>query len=324
MISIIVTAYREEKTIEKVIKCLLDSEYSGLGEHKLDKKWEFILVAPDEQTRKAALKALAALGVSKENYHILVDPGNGKPAALNMAFEKAKGDYLIPTDGEVMFEKGAVFELVELLEERLEKGEKVGGITGRPVSMDDKSSMMKYFGNLLSDAAHHKRNIDLTEDPKGLSTKLIPKRKFFPLSGYIYLIKNLDWQIPEDVLVDDAFISYELFNKGYKLYYAPGAKVKVKFPTNLSDYFKQKKRSTGGFIQLWKYNIVKPETKSRSFWRELEYFWFPIKYASNLKELIWSLMLYPIRLWLWAMIFWERKIIKKNFKDTWVRIESTK
>ncbi len=324
MLSIIVTAHKEEKTIREVINCLLDQKYSGLGEHKTDEDWEFILVAPDKATINAAKDALKKLEISTEKYQILVDPGNGKPAALNMAFEKAKGEYLLPTDGEVMFEKRAVFELVDLLEQKLDQGQKVGGITGRPVSLDDKSSMMKYFGNLLSDAAHHKRNIDLTDDPKGLSTKLVPKRKFFPLSGYIYLIKNLDWKIPEDVLVDDAFISYELFNKGYKLYYAPEAKVKVKYPTNLPDYFKQKKRSTGGFIQLWKYNVVKPETKSRSFWRELEYFWFPIKYATSLKELIWSITLYPIRLWLWIMIFWERKITKKNFKDTWVRIESTK
>ena len=115
-----------------------------------------------------------------------------------------------------------------------------------------------------------------------------------------------------------------IFNEGGRIEYEPEALVFVKYPTNLKDYFKQKKRSTGGYMQLWEYGIVKPETKSRSFWRELEYFWFPIKYARNLKELFYSFMMYPVRLWLWVQIFWERKIVKKDFVKTWVRVESTK
>jgi cellulose synthase/poly-beta-1,6-N-acetylglucosamine synthase-like glycosyltransferase len=129
---------------------------------------------------------------------------------------------------------------------------------------------------------------------------------------------------PEDTLVEDAYISYVIHNQGGKIVYAPEAVVYVKYPTNMNDFYKQRKRTVGGFVQLWKYGVVTEETKSRSFWRELEYAWFPLKYAQNLKELLWSFMLYPIRLWLWIRIYWERKVLNKSFFKTWVRVESTK
>jgi cellulose synthase/poly-beta-1,6-N-acetylglucosamine synthase-like glycosyltransferase len=324
VLSIVVTAYKEEETIPSVIEYLLAPAQSGLGEHQLDKDWEFILIAPDHGTQEAARKALSALKIPASKFQILQDAGKGKPAALNQCFKVAKGDYLLLTDGDVVFKQGGIASLIEATEQAIAAEDNFGGITARPVGAAPKTTMLNYWGALLADAAHHKRQIDLTEHPVGFSTKLVKKREFFPLSGYGMLIKNIGWEIPEDTLVDDAFISYELHNNGYKLHYAPDAEVYVKYPTTLSDYFKQKKRSTGGYVQLWKYGVVKPGTKTRSFWRELEYFWFPIRYARGLRELVWSLMLYPTRLLLWAMIYWERKVLNKDFSKTWVRIESTK
>lgn len=320
MLSIIVTAFKEEKHIAQVINCLLDPTYSGIGQTKLDQDWEFILIAPDEPTRKAAKHALAELAVPTSKLKILTDAGQGKPAALNICFKAAGGDWLLLTDGDVYFNKRAVAELVEVALTRPE----LGGISARPKSSEPIHDKLDYWGHLLADAAHHKRTIDLTANPVGKSTKIVPKRNFFPLSGYGMLIRNLNWQLPTDVLADDAYLSYELHNRGYKIGYAPAAEVMVKYADTLTDYFKQKKRSAGGYVQLWSYGIVKPETKSRSFWRELEYFWFPLSYAKSCKQLYWSILLYPTRLWLWLMIYWERKIRHKSFNNTWVRIESTK
>jgi len=328
MLSIIVTAYREEKTIAKVVRHLLDSQFSGLGKHKLDSAWELILVAPDVQTRSAAKQELKKLAIPETNWQILIDQQKGKPVALNMCLAVAKGDWLLLTDGDVTFGKNAVWEIVELAEagqkSHIAGAQLLGGVSSRPVGKLAKTTMLNYWGKLLADAAHHKRTLDLTEHSEGFSRRIVPKRKFFPLTGYGMLIRNLNWVLPEDILADDAYISYGLHNQGFRLGYAPEARVLVKYPTKLSDYFKQKKRSTGGYLQLWQYGVVRPETKSRSFWRELEYFWFPIRYAQNLREVIWSLLLYPTRAWLWLLIFWERKVQKKSFKKTWVRVESTK
>jgi cellulose synthase/poly-beta-1,6-N-acetylglucosamine synthase-like glycosyltransferase len=316
-ISLIITAFKEENTIAKCISSLADTKYSGV-----DKNFELILVAPDEGTHKVALEEVKRLGI-EDKFIEIYDPGEkegkGKPTALNMALKKATGEILVFTDGDVYFGQNAVSNLIKHFEK-----EEVVLVTGRPRSDDKRDNMMGYFGHLLSDAAHHKRTIDLTDNPVGKSLQIIKKRAFFPVSGYIYAMRKNDILFPEDCLVDDAFISYAVFNAGGRIEYEPEAEAFIKYATNLNDYYKQKKRSTGGFVQLWEYGVVKPETKTRSFGRELEYIWFPIRYSRNIREFFWSILLYPIRLWLWVMIYWERKIVKKDFVKTWVRIESTK
>ncbi len=333
MISFLLTAFHEENTIGKAIDCLVTPEYSGYTGD-----FELLLGCPDPETYAAAIIKVKELGIENK-FKWVQDPGKkegkGKPTGLNMLVNAAKGDILIFTDGDVYFDKNAVIEIIKTFEDP-----EVQLTTGRPVSGDSINSMMGYFGHLLADAAHHKRNIELlgTISP---TTKLISKTGFFPVSGYIWALrksfinklpktkemvggKEITGIFPEHTLVDDAFVSYLVHNSGGKIGYAPEARAFVKYPTNLNDYFKQKKRSTGGYVQLWEHGVVRPETKSRSFGKELEYFWFPIKYAKSLKQFWWSLMLYPTRLWLWIMIFWERRVTKKDFVKTWVRIESTK
>lgn len=313
LISIIITAFKEEATIGRAIECIANSEYSGIPEN-----YEIILTAPDEGTHNVASLKAKELDITDKLIHIY-DPGKGKPMGLNMALDKARGSIQIFTDGDVYLAKFAIKRLLKHF-----RNPSVELVTGRPVSSDSKNNLMGYFGHLLADAAHHKRTIDLTDNPEGLSLKLVRKRAFFPVSGYIYAMRKNDIRFPIDCLVDDAYISYMVFNNGGRIEYEPRSEAYVKYPTNLSDYFKQKKRSTGGYMQLWEYGIVRSDTKTRSFWRELEYIWFPIRYAKNIKQLIFSFLMYPIRLWLWIQIFWERKVVKKNFVKTWVRVESTK
>jgi cellulose synthase/poly-beta-1,6-N-acetylglucosamine synthase-like glycosyltransferase len=312
-VSLIVTAWKEDKTIAQCIDSITGVN-SGINNN-----FELILACPDDATYNAALEEVKKLKI-EDKFVFVKDPGKGKPAALNMILQKATGDILIFTDGDVYFKEGSVAKLVS----HFENDNSLKAVTGRPVSNDERNNMMGYFGHLLSDAAHHKRTIDLTENPQGKGRTFVKKRNFFTVSGYIYAISKFHIEFPSDCLVDDGFLSYVLHNDGGKIEYEPEAIAYVKYPKNLADYFKQKKRSTGGFLQLWEYGVVRPETKTRSFWRELEYFWFPIAYAKNLRELFWSFLLYPIRLWLWVMIYFERKVLKKDFVKTWTRIESTK
>jgi cellulose synthase/poly-beta-1,6-N-acetylglucosamine synthase-like glycosyltransferase len=294
MISIIITSYKEPKTIGKAIRCIALPDC------------EIIQISPDSETLNAGLKVAQELNLGK-NFKQIKDPYKGKPHALNMAFKKASGDILVLTDGDVFFDKNAVSELIKPF-----KDKKVGGVTGRPVSRDKKDNMMGYFGNLLSDAAHHKR------------MKTLKKGLFFPMSGYIMTIRNYGIELPKDVLSDDAYISYFVVNKGKEIAYAPKAKAFVKYPTNLNDYYKQKVRSLGGYLQLEKYGVIKNEKKTRTFKDELSYFWFPFSYASNIKEFFWSKLLFPIRIVTWIKIFFDRKVFKKDFEKSWIRIESTK
>ncbi len=313
MISILITAWKEDKTIGKSIETFI-SGYKG--------DFELLLAIPDHETKTAALKKVTELGINNKTWFSdMIKDGKpkGKPAELNYLIDKAKGDILFFGDGDVYYKKNNIEKMLAHF-----NNPKVMAVTGRPKSSEPKNTMMEYFGNLLADAAHHKRTVELTKNVEGHDAKFVRKINFFPVSGYLFAMRKTDIRAPEDTLVEDAYFSYAILNNDGIIEYEPEAVVYVKYPSTLSDYFKQKKRSAGGYVQLWKYGVVKPETKSRSFWLELEYFWFPITYASNIKELLWSLLLYPIRLWQWILIHWEQKVVKKDFFKTWVRIESTK
>lgn len=312
MISIIITSWKEPNTIGKCIKCIADREYSGLkGE------FEILQLSPDKETLDAGLKAAKELNLSKKEYIQIQDPRKGKPSALKLAFKKAKGEIWILTDGDTYFERNSVKYLLEPFE-----NEDIGGVSGRPVSKDRRDNMMGYWGHLLSDAAHDRRIITM-DDREG--NYYLSRDTFFPMSGYIMAVRNLNFDIPSNVLSDDAYISYSIRNQNKEIAYAPKAMCYVKYPANLKDYYKQKVRSLGGFIQLETFKIFQKDQQSRSIWIELKYTFFVLKYANNMKELLWSLLLFPVRLWTWFKIFWERRVLKKDMpKLGWERIESTK
>ena len=294
MVTVIITSYKEPGTIGKAIRSISSKDY------------EIIQISPDSETLNAGSKVARELKIEK-NFKQIKDPCKGKPHALNLAFKEAKGDILVLTDGDVFFDENAIEKLIKPF-----KNNDVGGVSGRPVSRDKKNTMMGYFGHLLSDAAHHKR------------MNVIGKGEFFPMSGYIMATRNYKIELPDDVLSDDAYISYAIANKNKKIAYAPKARAFVKYPTNLNDYYKQKVRSLGGYLQLEEYGVVKNEKKTRTLRDELAYFWFPFSYASNLREFFWSILLFPIRIITWIKIFFDRKVFKKDFKKSWTRVESTK
>jgi len=312
MISVIIASWKEPKTIGKCIKCIADGEYSGIP-----KDFEILQVSPDKETLEAGKKAAKELNLSSSQYIQLIDPIKGKPFALKMAMKKVKGDIIIWTDGDTYFGEGSVGALVKPFD-----NPKVGGISGRPISMDRKDNVFGYWGHLLSSSADHRRRNTMEETKDGY---YLSKDKFFPMSGYIMATRNIDLKIPSDVLSDDAYISYELRNKGYEIGYTQDATCYVKYPTSLRDYYKQKVRSLGGFIQLERMGVFQRDKQSRSFFIELGYAFYALGYAKNIKEFFWSCLLFPVRLWTWIRIFWERRILKKGMpKDGWERIESTK
>jgi cellulose synthase/poly-beta-1,6-N-acetylglucosamine synthase-like glycosyltransferase len=163
----------------------------------------------------------------------------------------------------------------------------------------------------LANAAHNER------------LKRRKNKKFIDCSGnLIGLRAGIIKELPADLLSEDAYMSHYVWSKGFDTEYVPLAKVFVKYPTNLKDWIKQKRRSAGGYPQLNKY--FKKTPKMRSFSSEvIKGPVYAINYAKNLKELSWSLVLFPIRLYLWILTFYD-KISKKNFKQIWQRVESTK
>ena len=293
MISIIITAYKEEKTVGKAIESFL--------KQKSPEKIEILVACPDKQTKAVIDK------YKDQNVIHVQDPGKGKPIALNLCFKKAKGDKLILSDGDVYVNKHSIKELINELNK-----ENVGAVTGRPVSLNSRASMLGYFSHILTDlGAHHTR------------LKYVNQGKFIVCSGYLFAMKKIFTEIPEDALSDDAVMSHMISEKGYKISYAPKAEVYVKYPTHFKDWIVQKKRSAGGYNQLKQY--FPHRQRMRSFWKEIAEGWYkPLTYPRDLKEFIWTLWLYVCRTYLWYKIYKDINLKKQEFKKVWVRVESTK
>lgn len=292
MISIIITAYKEEKTIGKAIDSILSNE--------ILENYELLVLAPDKPT----LDVVRSYQKKSRKIIPIKDSGKGKPSALNMAFKQVKGEYLILTDGDVYISKKAIQEILKPF-----KDKKIGAVSGRPISLTSRKTMLGFWSHLLTDIAHKRRLFALK------------KKKRFYCSGYLFAMRRgIVDEIPEDTLSDDGFMSHMVYSKKYGISYNPGAEVYVQFPTNLKDWIKQKRRSAGGYNQIRNWTNV----EMRSFSKESLGILQVLKYPKTMKEFFWTLSLVFMRVYLWTIIFLDINLRKKEFKKIWVRVDSTK
>ena len=296
MLSIIITAFKEPKTITRAIEAFLNQ--------KIKDGFEILVVCPDEETQQAVLK------YARKNSRIrfIKDKGQGKPKALNLAFNQAQGDILVLSDGDVYVGENSVSTLIKPFDDP-----KIGAVSGRPISLNSRDILFGFWSHLLTNAGAHLERLNRAR-----------QRKFIACSGYLYAIrKGIVQKIPEKVLSDDVIISHIIWQKGYKIVYSPEAKVYVKYPSNFRDWLIQKRRSAGGYMQINKY--FKNPPRMRSFSREIISGTFKaLSYPKTLKEFWWTLLLFFARLYLWIIILWDQRIRKPCFEEMWKRVESTK
>lgn len=311
MISIIITSFKEPKTIGKCIKCIANPNYSGIKE-----PFEVIQVSPDKETLEAGKKAAKDLNLKK--FIQIKDPKRGKPFALNLAFKKARGNILILTDGDTYMERNAIKYLLKPFRDK-----KVGGVSGRPKAINNRNTFMGYIGHLLVDAGDYRRKKVMKKTEKGY---YVSDEKFFPMSGYIMATRKEFTNVPPNTLSDDAYISYNIRNQGLEIAYEPRAIAYIKTPTTIKDYFKQKVRSLGGYIQLKKMGVMQRDKQSRGFFTEVRHTTFALfYYPRNFREFIWSVILHFLRLYLWLLIFIKQILKQEDMpQNGWERVESTK
>ncbi len=287
-ISLIITAFKEPKTIVKAL---------GVAAVQLFDKDQIIVVAPDELTLRAARRFSSKVELVK-------DRAGGKPAALNLARQKARGEIIILTDGDVYIGSKAIKALFKKF-----KNSKNGIVSGRPIPINDKKTLLGFWAYLLTESAHR------------LRLKREKENRFFDCSGYLLAIrKKLLTKIPEDNLVEDAYLSQRVYSLGFKTAYAPEAEVRVKFPESFSDWLKQKVRSVGGAREQYFKNVP----QMRGLRQEIVEIGLLISLCHNPKEYFYLLLLFLARIYLWILIFWKLEIKKEPFEKIWQRVESTK
>lgn len=290
--SVIITSSHEPQTIGRALNAILTQDASQI--------LEILVVAPDKKTLLAAKEA----SQNNKKVKFVQDKGKGKPAALNLAFSRAKGEIFVLTDGDVFLGKNALTHLFSVF-----KNPKVGGACGRPIAINPKNKMIDFWAHFLTDSAHQIR------------LKLTRKKQFIELSGYLLAVrKSLLNPLPTDILADDSYISHLIAKKNFLTVYVPKAKVFVKYPNSFSDWLTQKTRSSFEYI----FKEYSSGNTMRSFLKEtawgLKFFLF---YPKNPKEFFWLLVLFLARAYLWLKIFYLRLVFKDK-KRLWVIVKSTK
>lgn len=308
MISIIITAKNEEKTIGRAVRSFLQSMNNyqlTINSNQLivNQDFEIIIIACDDKTLEAAKKGF-------DGVKLIKDKGKGKPMAMNLAIREARGNILIFSDGDVFVDERAVGELL-----------KVDGdlVSGRPTFVNEieiisNNGIYNYWQDVLFGAAHRLRLYRNN------------KNQFFSLSGYLFLAKRKvfkNFKFPEELLTEDEYLSYWAYNQGFSIKYAPKAMVRVKFPNNYQDFVRQKARTLGGSYQIpsdWKKGV-----KMRSFIKESIGGFIMLKEnVKNLKQTYWILLLFLARLNVWILAWWKVRILRQKREVVWERVESTK
>lgn len=291
MISVIITAKNEARTIGRAVKCFL--------EQKLPDELEIVVVAPDDET-------LAAVR-GRERVAAVKDKGESKGQALNLAISQAKGEKLIFSDGDVEIAQNAVAELLAV------KADLVGG---RPIGLAKnklQQDKFDFWQKFLFDQADRLRR------------ERSASGGFMLLSGYLFLAERKvfdNFQFPRGLLTEDEYLSYYARQAGYTIKYAPAARVRVRFLNNRRDFIRQKTRTLGGRYQIppeWKGAAVRSLAQEAVWGCQAAY-----AYARSPRQLGWLAELFALRLYTWLLAWFKVKLLKWETGRVWQRVESSK
>jgi cellulose synthase/poly-beta-1,6-N-acetylglucosamine synthase-like glycosyltransferase len=293
MLSILITAFRETATIGQAIEVFLS---------QLPQDAEILVICPDPETI-AIVDDYAARYPAVRH---VADPQRGKPVALNVGLKAARGDIVVLSDGDVVVAEDALAPLLASFEDP-----QVGAVSGHPISVSPRDTMMGYWSYLLTEGIHQMRR---ARDRAG---------DFLVCSGYLFAFRRaLIEHVPEDALAEDAVISHFIAQQGYRIRYAPDARVFVKYPTTYRDWLRQKVRSAGGYAQDY---VRKSPVRMRSAWLEILYGTrLALRYPRHLREFPWTLLLFAARLHLWLLVFINVRLLRRPLATLWQRVETTK
>ncbi|MEK6936786.1 MAG: glycosyltransferase family 9 protein [Nanoarchaeota archaeon] len=270
-LSIILMSNKLEDT-EKSLRAIVDQ--------KIPVQYEIIISSKDKNTKDLAKKyPNLKIVLQKENSNL-----------INSGLELAKNKIILVTNDLAILSNSSINEVLNSF-----KDPSVGCVTGRPISLNPKNNLVGYWSHLLLDAGAHKIRKELSQ-----------QEKFFEGTNYLFAFKNgFVKEIPLGV-AEDHLIPYIFWRNFYKLKYIENAKVLVKNPVTLNEWFEQKS------LHAKKHEVIQnklkiKEAKVKSLKNEiLKGTISALTYPRTIKEFYWTILLFFARLSMWLNV-----IIKK-------------
>ena len=212
-VTLIIPAHNEEKVIADKLNNALSLDYPP-------DKIEILLVLDGCIDRTKEI----AKGFTDSRFKIVEqDPRRGKMAALNIAIPQAKGEIIVFTDANSLYEKDAIRKLVRNFSD-----EKIGCACGE----------LKY---------HNESLVGEGEDlywgyEKFIKTNESSLRSLLVVNGSIYAIRKRLFDPVEATLADDFVVPMVIAKKGYGLVYEPEAVTLEKTAASTKEGMNQKAR----------------------------------------------------------------------------------
>jgi cellulose synthase/poly-beta-1,6-N-acetylglucosamine synthase-like glycosyltransferase len=228
LVSIIVPAYNEEKTIGKCLESILNQEYKG--------EIEVIVVNDGSTDRTAEI-------VSQYPVRFIdLKVNGGKANALNKAIENAKGDILIFTDSDSYMSANAVNSLVSCL--NTNGGAQIAA--GNVLIHDNhgKKRIMKHFQMI-----EYLVEQEITRYLQGLSGSILVCPG--PLTAVRRSVCNIV-RFSDETIVEDADFTIKALKNSMKIIRDPDAQVYTHAPETLRAWYNQRKRWWYGNLQVWR------------------------------------------------------------------------
>ena len=235
-ISIVVSVYNEEETIEDLLTSLFRLNYPNL---------EIIIV--DDCSTDNTLKKIKSLEDKFEKWSQLKvieqSKNEGKATALNTALKFLSSDYMLVLDADSYIDENAV----SILLTDLKSSANNGAVTGRPIvrnrtTLLGKIQTLEYLSIIDS--------IKRTQNFFGA---------IMTVSGVIVMykvqaLKEVDG-FDTQVMTEDIDATWRLHKKGWQVLYNPKALCYILTPERIYSLFKQRTRWAVGGLEVLKYNF---------------------------------------------------------------------
>jgi cellulose synthase/poly-beta-1,6-N-acetylglucosamine synthase-like glycosyltransferase len=252
-VSIIVSTFNEAKVIERKINNISQLNYP--------KDLLEVVVYDDNSTDGTSTIAEITLKETRLHGTVIHSPSRlGLNRSLNTAIDKAKNNIICITDSDVLLDKDALINAVNVLQEC----ENAGGVTGhiqpvfegRGVAQTSESSYRDFYHiSMLAESSLHSA---------------------FPGNGplIVYDKSKVPSKIPNDYGSTDANIAMNIIRHGLRFLYVPNSIVYEPSPENLGDHQLQKIRRAKRLLQVFLRNYdVALTSKYGSFGHTI----FPLK-----------------------------------------------
>jgi len=241
-ISVIISAYNEEKHLAACLDSLLAQDYPVSSVE--------ILIGSDgstDETNKILSKySEANPGIKK----FLFDSRRGKMKVLNDLVGKAIGDILFFVDADMMLSPRSLRSHAQHYSQF-----ETGGVAGIYRLISDAPS-----GVFVTENDYHTYEMWLRENESLVSSTV-------GLSGGNYSIRKELWhELPSDQVHDDLYSVFTLFSSGKRLLFEPRAISTENFVRTLSEEFRRKARFSSRGFETLKYfpHLISPSAGFQS------------------------------------------------------------